>query len=316
MIDSIASTLYAMRRQEETGGYLVPEDFLNQQDDPAVEIPKTPLNVDADCRTKISSWCFQVADYAKFGRETVEISMNYLDRFLMTPEGRIAKLDREFYQRAALTCLYLAVKIHEPEAMAPKFVTKLSRDTFLPEEVVAMEACILGALRWRLNPPTSLSYVRSLLALIPGDVLSVDDDARHSAFDITKYQCELAVTEYSLVGVSACTIAYSALKNSLESLCVDEQVLDWVEHVLSQAAGMDEVVVHHSNVELVQQVLYEAVIRNPANEYTLDHPGGVSASSSSSGACSSKLHGKRAHFEESPRSVNVNTSRSPTSHNV
>lgn len=293
-MDSILSTLHAMRHQEETA-YAVAEDFLNhqyQQHDPATApIPTGPLNVDAECRSKMASWCYQVVDFCKFRRESVEIAMNFLDRYLMTPAGVSAKVDRKIYQLAAMTSLYTAVKIHEPEAMDPKLVSNLSRGTYSPDQVETMEASILCALQWRVNPPTALSFVRLYLDLIPSDM--IDESTRQTVYEITKYQTELSVNEYDMVGVRSSTIALCSLLNSLESVGMESKVLTQVGCVMSQAVGID---MHNDQVFLVQNWLYEAVIRQPTKDFTLSHPAPTTPASK---------FNRRSSFEVSPRSVSA-----------
>jgi len=292
-IDSIVSTLQAMRRQEETG-YVVDDDFLggcsccccdpdesddvgpmatrcgggrqcgplHERDDVAVNDDESAAlfaaPVDANCRNKISIWCYQVADFAKFRRETVEIAMNYLDRYVASPgeKASAARHDRETYQLAAMTALYTAIKIHEQEAIQPKFVSKLSRGAFSPEQVEEMELSMVQTIGWKLNPPTALSFARMFLALVPSDVL--DDGMKQSMFEVAKYQTELAVNEYELVSVRPSTIAFCSLLNALESLAQDSKMLSYVGCTWCRVVEQD-----YDQVFRVQNSLYEAVMGQP-----------------------------------------------------
>jgi len=255
-VDTTLSTLAAMRHQEDRG-YLV-SDCLYQSE-PAQAVANRPLHeVDVDCRNKMTAWCYQVVDFCKFSRETVEISMNYLDRYMMSSAGHVARADRKLFQLAAMTSLYTAVKIHEPEAMDPKLVSSLSRGTYTVQQVEEMEANLLGALQWRLNPPTSLSFARMFLELIPEDVL--DQATRDTAYDITKYQTELAVSEIDFVSTKASTVAFCALMNSLESVNTEPKVLAYISFMLSEAIGIDS---NDDAVLTVQNCLYQAVVRQP-----------------------------------------------------
>jgi hypothetical protein len=161
-------------------------------------------------------WCFQIADFCKFSRETVAIGMSYLDRYLSTDTGLPALDDRKVFQLAAMTCLYTAIKIHEPEAMQPRIIVKLSKGTYTEEEITDMELEILNAIQWRMNPPTALSFLNSFLALLPGDVMSPSD--KDTVYELAKFQTELAVHEYSLVTVDASTVAFAAVMNALETV--------------------------------------------------------------------------------------------------
>lgn len=254
-MDMTLSTIAAMRRQEAS---YMQRDFLHQSS-PQMPSANGPAHVDIDCRSKMTAWCYQVVDFCKFHRETVEIAMNYADRFLATPAGLAALSDRTTYQLAVMTALYTAVKLHEPEAMDPKLVSNLSRGAYTPQQVEAMEAVMLGALQWKLNPPTALSFVRQYLDLLPGDVL--DAGVRQTAYDITKYQTELAVNEYDFCSVFPSTTAYCSLVNSLESMGLDAKVVAEISRVIASAAGID---VYDDKALNVQNWLYSSVVRQPS----------------------------------------------------
>jgi hypothetical protein len=241
--------------------------FLHQQQlehDPKVT---TALHVDADCRIKMTAWTYQVLDFCRFSRETAEIAMSYLDRFVATPAGQSVREDRQVYQLAAMSCLYTAVKINEPEAMNPQLVSNLSRGAYSPHQVEEMEATILKALDWYVNPPTSLSYVRLLLDILPADVLP--KKVHQTAYDLSKYQTELAVHEYDMITVKSSTIGFCALLNALESLAIDSMVLDEIATVLADAIDLD---VTDSIVRKVSNWLYESVVRQNSGDVFLQQP--------------------------------------------
>lgn len=220
-----ASCFIKNMRQQEASGYVKPNYLKttsagNDQDHAhPISRNKGPLNgedADEDCRSRMTEWCFQVVDFCKYQRETVEIVMSYFDRFLGTPEGASTLKDRKMFQLAAMTCLYTAIKIHEPEAMEPQVISGLSRGVYSADDIEDMERKILAAIRWRLNPPTTMSFVRFFAALVPDGIWA--DDEFESIVALAKYQTELAVGEYSFVGVNASTIAFAALSNALQAI--------------------------------------------------------------------------------------------------
>jgi hypothetical protein len=241
--ESVLQTITAMCSQEETG--YICDYYLYQHE---------PEHVDTDCRNKMAEWCYQIVGFLKFSRDTVSIAMSYLDRFMLTPEGASAHEDREIFQLAAITCLYTAIKIHEPNAMAPKSMSELSRGAYSPGQVEAMEAQLLSALEWRMNPPTALAFVLQFLELIPLDLLS--ETMRKPAYDLATFQTELAAKDYDFVPVKASTIAFGSLMNSLESLGFDAKVLGQIGFILSKAIGID---CTDDMVLEVQTCLYQAV---------------------------------------------------------
>jgi Cyclin, N-terminal domain/Cyclin, C-terminal domain len=220
--EDAACYIEAMRTQEVTGyfksNYLTNTTACHDQDQAQPSARSNgPLNCedpDEECRFRMTEWCFQVVDFCKYQRETVEIVMSYFDRFLGTPEGAATLKDRKMFQLAAMTCLYTAIKTHEPEAMEPQVISGLSRGVYSADDIEAMERQILAAIQWRLNPPTALSFIRLFAALVPDGIWAEDD--LEAIVALAKYQTELAVGEYSFVGVNSSTIAFAALSNALQ----------------------------------------------------------------------------------------------------
>jgi hypothetical protein len=292
--EAIFSTVQAMRRQEETT-YWNRESLY--QSEPHGVVANGPIHADAivdiDCRTKMATWCYQVIDFCKFNRETASIAMNFLDRYMLTESGAAVWADRKMFQLAAMTCLYTAVKIHEPEAMDPKLVSTLSRGAYSTTQVEAMEVTILNALEWRVNPPTALAFVRQFLELIPVDVVS--QSMRETAHDITKFQTELAVTEHDFVTVKASTIAFGSLMNSLESLQLDDKVLGYIGYIICQSIGIDR---SDEDVLAVQNALYNTIVKQPTGTFTATISAAVHPS---------RKAGRRSSFDTSPCSVSAMT---------
>ena len=89
-------------------------------------------------REKICEWSYQVVDHFDFSRETVNVSLSYLDRFLASRPA-----NKKFFQLAAMTSLYIAVKLYEPGILTPASFVELSRGFFTEDHVTAMEESIL-----------------------------------------------------------------------------------------------------------------------------------------------------------------------------
>jgi Cyclin, N-terminal domain len=89
-------------------------------------------------REKICEWSYQVIDHFAFSREVVSISIHYLDRYLATRQ-----VNKKMFQLAAMTTLYIAIKLYEPGRLSMQSMIELSRGYFLVEQMVAMEMSIL-----------------------------------------------------------------------------------------------------------------------------------------------------------------------------
>lgn len=89
-------------------------------------------------REKICEWSYQVIDHFDFSREVVSVSIHYLDRYLAT-----RSVNKKTFQLAAMTTLFIAIKLFEPGRLSMSSMIELSRGYFLVEQMAAMEMSIL-----------------------------------------------------------------------------------------------------------------------------------------------------------------------------
>ena len=116
-------------------------------------------------RDKICEWCYQVVDHFDVKREVVNVAMNYLDRYLAT-----CTVNRRMFQLAAMTALYLAMKLYEPDMCSVSSLVGLGHGYFHADHIEAMEVAMLEALAWRVRPPTPYAFCRELLQLVSSDI--------------------------------------------------------------------------------------------------------------------------------------------------
>lgn len=232
--NDMTSTIEAMRHQEEcycASDYLIDEALPQHQHANAKE--NDPI--DGECRSRMVQWCYQIVDFCKFNRDTVAIAMNYLDRYMSTEQGAEALGSRTRFQLVVMTCLYTAIKIHEPEALAPCVLAGLSRNKFSVQEVEDMERELINALQWRMNPPTALSFMQALLSLIPKRTM--EESRRRKVVELAQLQIEKSVEDYSFVGLKSSTIALAAIVNALKT--IDLKVAYHFQIHLSKIAKID-----------------------------------------------------------------------------
>jgi Cyclin, N-terminal domain len=173
-------------------------------------------------------------------RETAEFAVSYLDRFLAIPGlGSQVLCNKKMFQLLSTTCLYTAVKIHEVEAMTPNLLAGLSRGVFTTEEVEEMELILAQSLRWRLNPPTSLAFVRQYLELVPAGYMT--REMKRIAYDLTRHQTELALEDTRLFCEKKSVIAFMAVQNTLEQLQVPTDLTETVGMIVMGTEGTQEI---------------------------------------------------------------------------
>lgn len=85
-------------------------------------------------REKICEWCYQVVDHFNFSREVVAIATNFLDRYVA-----VRTVNRKTFQLAAMTSLFMSIKLNESRTLRLSTFLELSRGYFEAEHVIEME---------------------------------------------------------------------------------------------------------------------------------------------------------------------------------
>lgn len=134
--------------------------------------------VDDAWRLKIAEWSFEVVDYFTFDREVVAIALNYIDRFMVFGDSSPSSkpIGKREYQLLTLTSLYTAIKLHgelsnkscsRRTRPSLQIFVELSQRIFTGADIEKMERSLLTSLKWRLNPPMPISFLKCLLSFIP-----------------------------------------------------------------------------------------------------------------------------------------------------
>lgn len=285
---ALPTMIEAMRKQEENF-YAVRGDYLCQHGNSDIKI-----DVDYNNRESMVEWSYKVVDYLGFDQETVEIAVNYFDRYLLTPNGSETLTDSKQFQLANMACLYLSIKIHEDVVLDSKFMANLSNNLFTYKEVEAMELHVLATLGWWVNPPSSLAFLREYTELLPA---TVSDETKEKAYALCELQVQAAVIDYNFVNVRASTVALFAVMNALKVLGMDAVLLSHIGSLLSYASHLE----HHYESNAyndLKQSLYETLV--------LDIPGATSTGITCGAGMSlsaEKAHGVDRTVTKSPCGV-------------
>jgi len=208
-------------------------DYLNGDDDSRDDGSTTIIYNRDHCKNKITpadrmkivDWCYDIVDQCQFERETVEIAMNIVDRFVSTnrasPSSQVDALhDRAQYQLVTLTALYISIKLNERVSFGSKDFAAASRGTYSVEEIEDMEMNILHGLSWRLCPPTSLQVGNQILSLMLPQVekTTLEQGTWDLIRDEVAFQTENAVRDYYFTTQRPSTIATAAIINAIEQV--------------------------------------------------------------------------------------------------
>jgi len=221
-------------------------------------------DVDDIMRRNVCQWAYEFVDYCLLDREVVVYCMHYYDRYISSlsapPSDALSRI-------LALSCLYVAVKIHgtsssstnaadSPSISLSKRLTlqhfcKMSRGEYCPQMIEEMELSLLTTLNWRLNPPSPTDFltrfVKILSLLLKDDIICGQQVGKvWSVFEVARYQIELSV--YSPHKFSASTIALAAILNSMDSKIVQSKTSivsssisrSFLQHVKSLGGGFEQ----------------------------------------------------------------------------
>jgi hypothetical protein len=225
----LCERLQGMRRQESSIHYMIP-DYLAPEwqaslmeeaaDDIAREINElcSPDEESSDetsshrinelWRVKICEWCYHLVDHFDFNREVVSVAMNFLDMYLAK-----RTVTRRIFQLAAMTAIYLAIKLFEPKTLSLSSLAELSRGCFVAKHIVAMEDTMLQALSWYVHPPTPYAFCREMMHFVSADL---SPRIQHDVSELARFFTELSVCEYYFVTRKPSSIALASTINAFE----------------------------------------------------------------------------------------------------
>jgi len=121
------------------------------------------------------------------------------------------------FQLASLTALYMAIKLYDHRRILIDRLAHLSRGNFCTDDIATMERTMLSALRWKCNPPTTISYLQTFRTLFPTSCpgsQSVNDDI----IELARFFVELSVWECTFVSQDSSTIALAAIFNAMDMI--------------------------------------------------------------------------------------------------
>lgn len=150
-------------------------------------------------------------------RDLVFVAMSFFDRYLSR-----YSVDETLTQLVAMTCLYLAVKVHSSKKISITSIVSLSRGYFRLDQVIKMEMCIMKSLNWYLNPPTPSTFVDILYPLM--DELTDDDASVAEIKDLAKYLLELSVCDGYFINKNPSLIAHAAIATAMNVLATPVKI--------------------------------------------------------------------------------------------
>lgn len=196
-------------------------------------------------REKICEWKFEVVDRFDIEREIVCISTYYLDQYLST-----RYVDEKLFQLVAITCIYLAIKLHSPKKVTLQCIAAMGQGLIHPDHIVSMELSIMKSLNWHLHPPTPMAFIENLFPLISGN---------NEAFEFSRFLSELSVFAYPFVCVKPSSIAVAASLFAIDHFNLGVEAVEPFQKLMN-GLSLDPYAPDISKCSLLLRQLYKLAI--------------------------------------------------------
>jgi hypothetical protein len=198
-------------------------------------------------RQQIIEWMYAIVNFCKLRHEAVAVASYYLDT-CVSKELIVSPGD---YQLAAMTALYLALKVYDSptqRVIQLDSLVKLGNGGFDEAAVVKMEKKMLRALNWRLHPPTPDCFVQQYIQLLPADTSSATrskiEEASLLVLEVAISRERFLSTEPSVLGFTSMLVAIERIKElemSMVQLHAFLSNMSMVAHLDSNCPGLCEV---------------------------------------------------------------------------
>jgi len=215
-LQKLTETFAVMREQESTT--YKKKEYISDMKNETGEV------VDTNCRFQMALWYFQVMDFFSFRRETIDIAMSNLDRFVSTTKGNFVLYDRNDFQLAAICSLILATKLQEPITINFDIFSALSQGFYPRERIIEMEKTIISSLEWRMCPPTTFSFLNYFLELFAYN--NMPESVKESILTLSQLQIDNAIKDYSFIIYKPSSIALASIMNTIDILRRSNSISD------------------------------------------------------------------------------------------
>ncbi|XP_052809179.1 uncharacterized protein LOC128237629 [Mya arenaria] len=150
-------------------------------------------------RTVLMDWLIQVQNHQELSQFTLHLCANLIDKFLAKQRVLL-----NVVQLVGITALLLAAKYYERFPPDIVDLCRLTDDTYVPDQVLKMERCMLRKLDFDLNMPGPIVFVERFLMVN-------DCENKHLIESMSVFLLDLTLTELSYVHFCPSMLAASAI---------------------------------------------------------------------------------------------------------
>uniref|UniRef100_A0A7S0S2Q9 Cyclin N-terminal domain-containing protein n=1 Tax=Chlamydomonas leiostraca TaxID=1034604 RepID=A0A7S0S2Q9_9CHLO len=160
-------------------------------------ISSVQTDVNEKMRAILMDWLAEVAQEWSLCGDTLFLAVNLVDRFLS-----VRAVPRTDLQLVGAACLWVACKYEELSPPTASDFVYITDDTYTKEQVVVMEAVILGTLGFEVTVPTVKAFLRCLLK---------GCGANKNLHYLSNYLAELSLLDHTMMRYLPSEIAAAAV---------------------------------------------------------------------------------------------------------
>jgi hypothetical protein len=184
-------------------------------------------------RERVTQWCYDVADHLNESREVVYVAMNMLDRYIaVTSAGACS--DKVAYELAAITALFLAIRVSGSNALEVSDLLQMSRAGVQVKDIVSEGNAMLEALSWEHKLVTPIDFIKAMLSTN----VSMEHSKAVSILELSSYMVEISVCDQYFIGVQSSKVAFASMVNVLNRNELDGVTSSQVFQCIHEATGM------------------------------------------------------------------------------
>jgi hypothetical protein len=184
-------------------------------------------------RERVTQWCYDVADHLNESREVVYVAMNMLDRYIAVTSAE-AFSDKVAYELAAITSLFLAIRVSGSNALEVPDLLQMSRAGVQVKDIVSTGTAMLEALSWEHKLITPTDFIKAMLSTHT----SMEHSKAVSILELSLYMVEISVCDQYFIGVPSSKVAFASMMNVLNSNELDSVASSQFFQCIHQATGM------------------------------------------------------------------------------
>lgn len=162
-------------------------------------------------RKVLLSWMHDIVETENYATEIFLLSVHYLDAFLSTQV-----IPKSQFQLTAACCLLLASKYLATDGISGSLLVYYTADSITLHQLLAWEWQVLKSLQWRLEFPTSLTFIHHMVPRI-ACVSSLNNEVLAGIVEKVKELAMLAACHYDLLLAPRSLIACACLQIACKS---------------------------------------------------------------------------------------------------